>query len=59
MLSDLVIPLWRYSKGNNPREGFYIYIYLFMYIFYKDIHSSTIYKSENLHITEISNNGER
>lgn len=35
MLSDLVIPLWRYSGGNNPREGFYRYIYLFIYFFTK------------------------
>lgn len=27
--------------------------------FYKDIHSSSIYKSENLHITQISNDGKK
>lgn len=60
MLSDLVIPLWRYSKGNNPREGLYIYVYIYLFMcFYKDIHSSSIYKSENLHITQMSNDGEK
>lgn len=51
MLFDLVIPLWRYSQGKNPKEGAFFF-------FYKDIHSSTIYKSEKLEITQISNREE-
>lgn len=50
MLFDLVIPLWRYSQGKNPKEGNF---------FYKDSHSSTIYKSEKLDRTHMSNNGEK
>lgn len=53
MLFDLVIP----SLETFPREESKGRIHI--YIFYKDIHSSTIYKSEKLDISQMSNNGKK